>query len=841
MQASKITTKNLNQPSQYEHCTFIVSAPRFVFVFNSYRKSLTTKLVSSKILELLTKEKSHWKGIDINFTGKVGIFIALPLGSGILKSKTKEYYDTSLIKEYEINAKSLLDIIIQYNTLEDVKLSNKYSYPLIKFRAVNEEEMISEDVPLITYTRPVIGDTTLLLYKMTRSDPEVVRIILETAGFRYTDKHNWNILWTNNHAKGYLFKGLNEYQRINHFPGSIEITRKDRMKENIVQRQQKYGKAYFDIIPETFILPDEIAMFYEKFYEYKERDNHNLWILKPNALSRGRGIHIITDPSNVPIDEPCIISKYIHNPLLINSLKFDIRLYVLLTSVDPLRFYVYNEGLARFCTEKYNLNMKDNRYVHLTNYSINKRSEKFVQNNNAEEDNVGQKWSLTALNRYLEANSVDTSQLWTRIYDLIIRTMIACEPSLFLAYKKKAVHRGNCFELFGFDVLLDEELRPWLIEVNLSPSLVCESPLDQQIKSNLVADMFTLIGIRQFDRRKDGVFKTKVPQGALSFNSKKRMTIRDHLSDNIKQREVNKKLGQLNRKQREILIETIEEYERRRGFIRLYPSKGVDYYDNLFEVTRNNHKIVYKFLYGESDISPSVPVTSLKSPKLSINVQQKVLITGDDILIEYVERLTLALKSLKEAALKPAWVRAIENFITHDIWKTNTRKALLWQNLEEKLNDMKERRNKLFSLDNDSHLTQTRKRHIVQQFSVSQLEEMLRSSTRDAPCAIVSCLISNMSPGVLQNIVTWMSRYKEESAREQIYRVENIDNGYKKKSHLTPIKSTTVISDKSKFLDNALSKSFLQSASKLSCSESIINRKNKVYRFTLKGSQEVPE
>ena len=67
------------------------------------------------------------------------------------------------------------------------------------------------------------------------------------------------------------------------------------------------------------------------------------------------------------------------------------------------------------------------------------------------------------------------------------------------------------------------------------------------------------------------------------------------------------------------------------------------------------------------------------------------------------------------------------------------------------------------------------------------------------------------------------------------------DNGYKKKSHLTPIKSTTVILDKSKLLDNAFSKSFLQSGSKLSCSESIINRKNKVYRFTLKGSQEVPE
>ena len=75
------------------------------------------------------------------------------------------------------------------------------------------------------------------------------------------------------------------------------------------------------------------------------------------------------------------MSKYVHNPLLINGLKFDIRIYVLVTSVDPLRIYVYHEGLARFASEDYNCqNIKSNKYSHLTNYSINKKNEKFVQN-----------------------------------------------------------------------------------------------------------------------------------------------------------------------------------------------------------------------------------------------------------------------------------------------------------------------------------------------------------------------------------------------------------------------------------------------------------------------------
>lgn len=74
-----------------------------------------------------------------------------------------------------------------------------------------------------------------------------------------------------------------------------------------------------------------------------------------------------------------MISKYIENPLLINGLKFDLRIYVLMTSIEPLRIYIYNEGLVRFASEPYNLEtVKSNVYAHLTNYSINKKSENFV-------------------------------------------------------------------------------------------------------------------------------------------------------------------------------------------------------------------------------------------------------------------------------------------------------------------------------------------------------------------------------------------------------------------------------------------------------------------------------
>ena len=78
-----------------------------------------------------------------------------------------------------------------------------------------------------------------------------------------------------------------------------------------------------------------------------------MWIVKPHNLSRGRGIYLVEDVSEVSLDEVSVVSRYISNPLLINGRKFDLRIYVLVTCVDPLRVYVFKEGFARFATHEY--------------------------------------------------------------------------------------------------------------------------------------------------------------------------------------------------------------------------------------------------------------------------------------------------------------------------------------------------------------------------------------------------------------------------------------------------------------------------------------------------------
>lgn len=133
-------------------------------------------------------------------------------------------------------------------------------------------------------------------------------------------------------------------------------------------------------MPDTYILPQEYKDFASHFNMLAQKEpKKNIWIVKPANLSRGRGIHLIDSLSDVLIDDLSVVSRYITNPLLINGHKFDLRIYVLITSYEPLRVYIFKEGLARFASETYTSKIdKDNKFMHLTNYSINKKNDNFV-------------------------------------------------------------------------------------------------------------------------------------------------------------------------------------------------------------------------------------------------------------------------------------------------------------------------------------------------------------------------------------------------------------------------------------------------------------------------------
>lgn len=127
---------------------------------------------------------------------------------------------------------------------------------------------------------------------------------MESVGFTYTESHDWNILWIAAAGKPYLYDGLNEFQKINHYPSSYEITRKDKLCLNVLKMQEKFGKRNYYIIPDTYLLPDEFADFFAEFHQMKNSEGRKpLWIIKPNASSQGKGIYLIDDINDIDLDE----------------------------------------------------------------------------------------------------------------------------------------------------------------------------------------------------------------------------------------------------------------------------------------------------------------------------------------------------------------------------------------------------------------------------------------------------------------------------------------------------------------------------------------------------------
>lgn len=119
--------------------------------------------------------------------------------------------------------------------------------------------------------------------------------------------------------------------------------------------------------------------------------------------------------------------------------------------------------------------------MHLTNSSVNKQNPAYVVNDGVNPFK-GHKWSFASLWSYLKQERVDVADLWSRIKDIIVKTFISVESSMNATILQSLVSSYTCYELYGFDVLLDEGLRPWLLEVNILPSLQTDSLLDIAIK-----------------------------------------------------------------------------------------------------------------------------------------------------------------------------------------------------------------------------------------------------------------------------------------------------------------------------------------------------------------------
>jgi len=88
---------------------------------------------------------------------------------------------------------------------------------------------------------------------------------------------------------------------------------------------------------------------------------------------------------------------------------------------------------------------------------------------------------------------VDYDGIFEKIKDVIIKTILSIENPIVTSMGGTK-YKQSCFEIYGFDILIDSSFKPWLLEVNVSPSLSSSSPMDKFIKTLLLSDCFSLTG-----------------------------------------------------------------------------------------------------------------------------------------------------------------------------------------------------------------------------------------------------------------------------------------------------------------------------------------------------------
>lgn len=307
------------------------------------------------------------------------------------------------------------------------------------------------------------------------------------AGFKeIKDSDKWNTSWGRQY-QSIEYRRCKEWQKINHFAGAFHVGRKDNLHKRMSELRSR-SKELSRFYPTSFLIPEEKEELSKVWTSFPA------WIIKPIASSRGRGIRIVKSTEKVP-NEEAVVQEYLDKPYLISGRKFDIRVYALVSCCDPIRIYIHSAGLARFCSHVYDPNNYADEKCHITNFALNKDDEEFKRSD-GEESIESSKWSLEFFKNYLENNGIDVEKVMRDIEEVTISTIIAGFQQIRPYHSTHVRHRHTSYEMYGLDIMFDENMEPHLIEINISPSMSGQdSKLDQSIKFPLQLDLLHMARI----------------------------------------------------------------------------------------------------------------------------------------------------------------------------------------------------------------------------------------------------------------------------------------------------------------------------------------------------------
>lgn len=466
--------------------------PTFLHIFNGYFLQsnhrpfdyIWTMKEIVKSFELLVKyENAHLVSEVDELSNTI-----VNAEADIIKNRLKKLSDKLLLDQNELSEEKF------YMYKKIIELQKK-EYSKQSYFDINESFILDNE------KRIVNSSSNKMFFRVVLSRPEVYDIVSYCLGVKPEWRelphgmmlgNSWNVLWTYSQPKVDLTK-IFCFQKVNHLINNRCISRKDYLKKSIerVKNLNKRCMIEFDILPETYILGKEYMEFIESYSQNGGRMNkENIWIVKPNGKSRGRGIFLTNELSDVQPTDGYLVQKYITKPLLLQKqYKFDLRIYVLVTSVNPLEAFIYKDGFARISNHIFDLKNL-NRNIHLTNAAIQDKKSK--KSDDLEKQYGGSKISLEVLKLKLEKDNIDFEIIWKQIQIIVIKSLIATQFEMS--------YSPSSFELFGYDIMIDSNLKCWLIEVNMSPSLERSNVLDDQVKLQLVDDILKVVDVPAINR-----------------------------------------------------------------------------------------------------------------------------------------------------------------------------------------------------------------------------------------------------------------------------------------------------------------------------------------------------
>ena len=283
------------------------------------------------------------------------------------------------------------------------------------------------------------------------------------------------IVWFDNLTESDFYSKLMPWQIVNRIPNINFICRKAPFVI-LVNRMQLFFPTLYTFYPFSIVLPNRIEEFKKLISLHNKK-----YIVKPDGGSLGYGIKIIdkdnddfTNTKNLEVAQEYVDS------LLLDDIKFDLRIYVLIASVKPLTIYVYRDGIARFCSEK---SGSESLYSQITNTAINKK------NPSVDINSITQ--MVHDVFQKLEGKGIDTSLLWAKMDNAIILTVLSVLKFLEEGLEKNNIDESSigysrCFQILGFDFIIDKDLNPLILEVNYRPSLSSDTNDENKLKIDML-------------------------------------------------------------------------------------------------------------------------------------------------------------------------------------------------------------------------------------------------------------------------------------------------------------------------------------------------------------------